>query len=1106
MLSDIVEKDVNSHAEAPAPAPPSAPVTGFPIPKIRSQFKKSRKKTEEPVAGTSAIANAASAVHDQSIDAENRNLIAKMSKEEILQEQEDIEEKLGAKMVEFLRKRAAKKETIDEQPIGDVYGQQMLERKQEDAGKEEFREGAAKVQRKSVRIQEKQPADDHQPDSTQRIIREKYFPDAKYNEDQHSWLTSLPPPSEESKGDTLRFDFHGNLMTGKKEAYLEGMHHHGLDQGSPGYTVDEFLMLSGSTNISQRILSLRSLSHILLKWYKREYTDETVQKLDYVQLGKAILSFRFAMSESNKSVVVAGLSGIASIVLEELHLDKHLNNGLTHAESASSTLKVYSGQLNLQPSEMKELLSTPLAFLTFRTDLADTLNDLLKGTAVIAGDNSEIKKVANIIFALSKHSIKTASECVNTPLFIERIVKTFIEKDWPSDEKPDSLAISALSAIAAASRSNASAIRSGKAVDVASRYLTIPPFKTSRKDAWFLAIESLVLMRTMANYGIVQGVSAVELISGDCIRWLSNQKEELPSHSSAFISALFETLEMWTICAIDPHHTSPHHIIVWTQVESFIDMALAALQGVMDELTLASVWSYLSIWLRGNKGVADKAKWLEEYINIEDTKKTFDHHSQTAINLLAQDDYENAASSLCIVNATTRLLSHSGPYNLPKELIDVLLNTVTETNTATYNKLRPGLDALCRSILQSNLDNTENIHTALQLLTVLREGDESIVVAVLSHLLQNASPQVISTVTGFPEREAKASKETTVPLLIETAKLMLVDGIYSGISIHSNHLSQISTLTIPFDANTLLYENWALKITLDELSQSANSEALKNLPAHWNYSEVDLVMGGLTLQETINKIMGTSCSKQLLQLMRIFLLELGVEGGEVFRNERVQIALERTLHKVLTGLENDKYTLEDAQEEARADIPFYQIYTDYVGLFESISLGDRNTAIMLFPPLLLAQEYRRLLWVDHAACVKSIKLTWTDFPKWFVNKLLFPLEHNVDVIRAYARAISTKSLVLNIQPLAYWIALHHSSLCLWHTQDEALRRDLIVALLSTHPETAKMVIQYDNDEHNLKLPGQAKASPEIIQRRLDCLKDNDETLLSAKLGSILSIQ
>lgn len=116
MLSDIVEKDVNSHAAAPAPAPspPSAPVTGFPIPKIRSQFKKSRKKTEEPIAGTSAIANAASAVQDQSIDAENRNLIAKMSKDEILQEQEDIEEKLGAKMVEFLRKRAAKKEGVDE--------------------------------------------------------------------------------------------------------------------------------------------------------------------------------------------------------------------------------------------------------------------------------------------------------------------------------------------------------------------------------------------------------------------------------------------------------------------------------------------------------------------------------------------------------------------------------------------------------------------------------------------------------------------------------------------------------------------------------------------------------------------------------------------------------------------------------------------------------------------------------------------------------------------------------------------------------------------------------------------------------------------------------
>ena len=104
MLSDIVEKDVSSPAKAPAP--PTAPSHGFPAPKMRSKFKSSRQKTDRAAPSTWAIATAASTVLDQSIDSENRNVITKMSPQEILEEQADIEEKLGPKMVEFLRKRA----------------------------------------------------------------------------------------------------------------------------------------------------------------------------------------------------------------------------------------------------------------------------------------------------------------------------------------------------------------------------------------------------------------------------------------------------------------------------------------------------------------------------------------------------------------------------------------------------------------------------------------------------------------------------------------------------------------------------------------------------------------------------------------------------------------------------------------------------------------------------------------------------------------------------------------------------------------------------------------------------------------------------------------
>lgn len=959
------------------------------------------------------------------------------------------------------------------------------------------------MQRKSVRIQTTSPSEERHEDSTQRLIREKYFPNTEYNEDQHSWLTTLPPPSSETKKDSLRFDFSGGIMSQNTQAYLEGMHHHGRDQGLPGYTVDEFLMLSGSMNISQRILALRSLSHVLLKWYKQEYTEDAVEKLDYVQLGKAVLALRFAMNDSNRSLVVAGLSGVASIVLQDMRLDRVVDDSLTYAECASSVLKVYSGQLSLKPEEMRELLSSPLTFLTFRTDLVDTLNDLLKGTAVISDDSNELKKVSSIIYALSRHSIKTANECVNTPLFLERVVRTFIEKPWPSEHQPDSLAIAALRCIAATSRSNAHAVRSEKVVDVASRYLTLLPFNGNRKESWFMVIETLKLMYTLATYGLVQGVAVIEMISVDCARWLSSKEKRAGPSSTDFIASLFNLLRVWTICAIDPHHTTPHHIIVWTQVESMIDMAFAGLHGVQDEHSLSSIWAYVSVWLRGNKGIIDKRDWLEKHTNVQAVRTTADRQSKVAVDLLLKGDYKAATASLNILNAAAQLLSYSDHYSVSADLSSTLVDIIAEADSVTYNHLRFGLDLVGRNLIQSEIDNTQKLRSALRLLTVLREGDENLMVATLTHVLKNTSSQLIASITQFPEREVEAAKQTTLPLLLESAKLMLSDGIYAGVSVQSQHLSQISTLTIPHDAKTLLNHKWALKMILDELAQSADSEALKNLPVEWNYSEVDLVMGGLTLQEMVDKVLPTSSSALLLQLMRIFLLELGVQGGEVFRSQRVQVALKRVLHRALSELENDQVTLEDVQEEAKAGVPFYQLFTDYVGLFESISLGDANTAAMLFPPLLLADEYRRLLWVDHANCVKSIRLTWTDFPKWFVGKLLYPIEHNKDVIKAYARAISSRSLSLDMQPLVYWIALHHSALTLWNTQDDALRRDLVVSLLSSHPDVAKVAVQYDNREESLKLPSQAHASQQEVERRLGVLKESDEKLLSDKLGTLL---
>ena len=118
MLKDIIEKDIKDDSEPPKPTKlPIINQSGFPQPKRRtnkpSSFKSSRNQSTVPSASTStskldapkSISNLNNnGIND--IDTSNRSLLDNMSQEEILQEKEDIEAKLGPDLVEFIKNRS----------------------------------------------------------------------------------------------------------------------------------------------------------------------------------------------------------------------------------------------------------------------------------------------------------------------------------------------------------------------------------------------------------------------------------------------------------------------------------------------------------------------------------------------------------------------------------------------------------------------------------------------------------------------------------------------------------------------------------------------------------------------------------------------------------------------------------------------------------------------------------------------------------------------------------------------------------------------------------------------------------------------------------------
>jgi len=68
----------------------------------------------------------------------------------------------------------------------------------------------------------------------------------------------------QQQGNQARFDFNGCLVskTDNIPEYL-GLHHHGDDPSSPGYTLEELFILARSSFLQQRVFALQVLARII---------------------------------------------------------------------------------------------------------------------------------------------------------------------------------------------------------------------------------------------------------------------------------------------------------------------------------------------------------------------------------------------------------------------------------------------------------------------------------------------------------------------------------------------------------------------------------------------------------------------------------------------------------------------------------------------------------------------------------------------------------------------------------------------------------------------------------------------------------------------------
>jgi hypothetical protein len=308
----LAVKEIEEHESDAIPPAPSLKTSksGFPEHKSRrgpvSAFKKRQQQAATPSSHPSKFSQVepsdqAIAHHvgkkygvdpkgqeKADISAENKQRLADMSVEDIEQARAELMRSLNPAFVERLLKRAH----IDEderQQQGEWPGDDPEETDADQTADEppapSATEEASNVDAGGSVHFPAPPRSGHEytpldPDDPAFLaqLKSHYFPDTPHDPSSLNWLQdptaeeereSMYNPARDSfKASALRFGFNGRLIPPTESLEIDvqqGLHHHGDDPSSAGYTVPELAMLARSSLPGQRCMAYQVLGRVLFR-------------------------------------------------------------------------------------------------------------------------------------------------------------------------------------------------------------------------------------------------------------------------------------------------------------------------------------------------------------------------------------------------------------------------------------------------------------------------------------------------------------------------------------------------------------------------------------------------------------------------------------------------------------------------------------------------------------------------------------------------------------------------------------------------------------------------------------------------------------------------
>ena len=233
---------------------------------------------------------------------------------------------------------------------------------------------------------------------------------------------------------------------------------------------------------------------------------------------------------------------------------------------------------------------------------------------------------------------------------------------------------------------------------------------------------------------------------------------------------------------------------------------------------------------------------------------------------------------------------------------------------------------------------------------------------------------------------------------------------------------------------------------LDYLLRSGQTDIFKTLPSWWNFSETEIVRSTLLLamvqREVVvrNRLTVPLLSREevIFGLMKVFMLEHEQQqettSEEVFRDAVVGDFM-RALVGPFTitasnGCNGPTSNLEVVGKRFLGDgTPFYQYYTDFVSLYDSVSFSHPVFAQLLLPPISMRYpvDYRKYLWVDYGHILKTVRTPIDSVIAEGIEEYLYPIETSPEMLSAYLQNL-TKS---KLEGLVRLVAIHHIACNIW---------------------------------------------------------------------------